>query len=152
MDTRLLLGKPVSAALRSELKSKVDVLGHEGIVPNLAAVLVGDDPASQVYVRNKSRAFEKLNCKSKTHRLCANIAEAELLSLIRDLNADHDVHGILVQLPLPKQLDSRKILHAVSPDKDVDGFHPVNLGHLLEGNPQFIPCTPNGVLKILKYY
>lgn len=152
MDTRLLLGKPVSAALRSELKIKVEGLCHEEIVPNLAAVLVGNDPASQVYVSNKSRAFKQLNCKSKTYLLSANTAEAELLSLIRDLNADHDVHGILVQLPLPKQLDSRKILQSVNPEKDVDGFHPLNLGHLLGGNPQFIPCTPNGVLQILKYY
>ena len=152
METLLLKGKPVADKLRNELKSRVEGLVSVGIIPKLAAILVGDDPASQVYVNNKSRAFEQLNCRSKTYNLSANINEQEILDLIDKLNHDMEVHGILVQLPLPRDLDSEKILHFVSPEKDVDGFHPYNLGSLLEGNPKFIPCTPNGILEILKYY
>ena len=152
MDTLLLKGKPVSDKLRSELKSRVDVLVSRGIFPKLAAILIGDDPASKVYVSNKSRAFEKLNCRSQTYELSSNTPEKEILDLIEEMNHDMDVHGILVQLPLPLHLNSQKILHSVSQEKDVDGFHPYNLGSLLEGNPKFIPCTPNGILEILKYY
>ena len=152
MDTLLLLGKPVAYELCSELKSRIDKLSSVGIVPKLAAILVGDDPASQVYVNNKSRVFKKQNCRSHTYHFPVDSTEQEILDLIDKLNLDIEVHGILVQLPLPKHINSQKILHSVSPDKDVDGFHPYNLGYLLEGNPQFIPCTPNGVLKILQYY
>ena len=152
MDTLLLKGKPVADVLLSKLRVRIDELVSGGTVPNLAAILVGDDPASRVYVRNKGRAFEKLGCKSQTYNLSTDTNEKEILDLIDKLNHDMDVHGILVQLPLPKSLDSQKILHFVSPEKDVDGFHPYNLGSLLEGNPEFIPCTPNGVLEILKYY
>ena len=152
METLLLKGKAVSDAIRSGLQSRVISLHKNGIVPQLTAILVGDNPASQVYVRNKARAFEKLNCKSKTFQLEADSDEADVLTLINRLNGDESVHGILVQLPLPPHMDSKNILHSVSPDKDVDGFHPKNLGLLLEGNPSFIPCTPHGVLKILKYY
>ena len=152
MDTLLLKGKPVADVLLSKLRVRIDELVSGGTVPNLAAVLIGDDPASQIYVRNKGRAFEKLDCTSQTYNLSTDIPEKEILDLIDKLNRDMDVHGILVQLPLPQLLDSQKILHAVSPEKDVDGFHPYNLGSLLEGNPSFIPCTPNGILEILKYY
>lgn len=152
MDTILLKGKPVLDSIRSALVPRVESLKDNGITPRLAAILVGNDPASQVYVKNKSKAFEKLNCKSKTYNLVSNTTEEDLLKLIESLNNDVEVHGILVQLPLPKHLDSKKILNFVSPKKDVDGFHPENLGLLLEGNPNYIPCTPSGVLEILKFY
>ena len=152
MDTLLLKGKPVSEKLLSKLKSRLEKLAPSGIIPKLAAILIGDDPASKVYVRNKSRAFGKLNCTSHTYNLSADTNEQDILNLIDKLNHDIQVHGILVQLPLPRNLNSQKILHSVSPEKDVDGFHPYNLGSLLEGNPIFIPCTPNGILEILKYY
>ena len=152
METLLLKGKAVSDVICSGLQLRIKTLREDGIVPKLAAILVGDDPASQVYVRNKARAFEKLNCKSQTFKLEADSDEADVLKLIIGLNGDDDVHGILIQLPLPLHLDSKKILYSVSPDKDVDGFHPQNLGLLLEGNPSFIPCTPHGVLEILKFY
>ena len=140
MDTFLLNGKPVSDELRSKLKSRVEDLALIGIIPKLAAILVGDDPSSKVYVRNKEMAFEKHDCRSETYNLSANINEKKILELIDALNHDMDVHGILIQLPLPRNLDSQKILHFVSPEKDVDGFHPYNLGSLLGGNPTFIPC------------
>ena len=152
METLLLKGKPVSDSIRLSLEPRVQSLKEIGIVPKLAAIIVGDDPASQVYVRNKARAFEKLNCESQTYRLDSRSSEEDVLPLIVRLNNDPSVHGILVQLPLPKHLDSKTILHTVSPNKDVDGFHPENLGLLLEGNPNFIPCTPHGVLEILRHY
>ena len=152
MGTLLLKGKPVSDSIRLSLEPRVQSLKEIGIVPKLAAIIVGDDPASQVYVRNKARAFEKLNCESQTYQLDSRSSEEDVLTLIDALNNDPSVHGILVQLPLPNHLDSKTILHTVSPNKDVDGFHPENLGLLLEGNPNFIPCTPHGVLEILKHY
>jgi methylenetetrahydrofolate dehydrogenase (NADP+)/methenyltetrahydrofolate cyclohydrolase len=152
METLLLKGKPVSDSIRLSLEPRVQSLIETGIVPKLAAIIVGDDPASQVYVRNKARAFEKLSCESQTYRLDSKSNEENVLTLIDRLNNDPSVHGILVQLPLPNHLDSKMILHTVSPNKDVDGFHPENLGLLLEGNPNFIPCTPHGVLEILRHY
>lgn len=152
METLLLKGKPVSDSIRLSLEPRVQSLIEIGIVPKLAAIIVGDDPASQVYVRNKARAFKKLSCESQTYRLDSRSSEEDVLTLIVRLNNDPSVHGILVQLPLPKHLDSKTILHTVSPNKDVDGFHPENLGLLLEGNPNFIPCTPHGVLEILRHY
>ena len=130
----------------------MQALIETGIVPKLAAIIVGDDPASKVYVRNKARAFRKLNCESQTYQLNSKSSEKDVLTVIDRLNNDPSVHGILVQLPLPNHLDSKAILHRVSPNKDVDGFHPENLGLLLEGNPNFIPCTPHGVLEILRHY
>ena len=152
METLLLKGKPVSDSIRLSLEPRVQSLIEIGIVPKLAAIIVGDDPASQVYVRNKARAFEKLSCESQTYRLDSKSNEENVLTLIDRLNNDPSAHGILVQLPLPNHLDSKTILHTVSPNKDVDGFHPENLGLLLEGNPNFIPCTPHGVLEILRHY
>jgi methylenetetrahydrofolate dehydrogenase (NADP+)/methenyltetrahydrofolate cyclohydrolase len=152
MGTLLLKGKPVSDSIRLSLEPRVQSLKETGIVPKLAAIIVGYDPASQVYVRNKARAFEKLNCKSQTYGLDSDSSEEDVLTLIETLNDDPTVHGILVQLPLPNHLDAKTILHSVSPEKDVDGFHPENLGLLLEGNPNFIPCTPHGVLEILRHY
>ena len=152
METLLLKGKPVSDSIRLALAPRVQSLKEIGIIPKLAAIIVGDDPASQVYVLNKTRAFEKLNCESQTFRLDVGSSEKEVLTLIDTLNNDSSVYGILVQLPLPNHLDAKTILHAVSFKKDVDGFHPKNLGLLLEGNPNFIPCTPQGILEILKHY
>ena len=152
METLLLKGKPVSDSIRFSLEKRVQALIETGIVPKLAAIIVGDDPASKVYVRNKARAFRKLSCESQTYRLDSKSSEEDVLTLIDRLNNDPLVHGILVQLPLPSHLDSKTILHTVSPNKDVDGFHPENLGLLLEGNPNFIPCTPHGVLEILRHY
>ena len=152
METLLLKGKPVSDSIRLSLEPRVQSLKEIGIVPKLAAIIVGDDPASQVYVRNKARAFEKLSCESQTYRLDSKSNEENVLTLIDRLNNDPSAHGILVQLPLPNHLDSKTILHTVSPNKYVDGFHPENLGLLLEGNPNFIPCTPHGVLEILRHY
>jgi len=152
MDTLLLKGKPVSDSIRLSLESRVQSLKEQGIVPKLVAIIVGDDPASKVYVSNKIRAFKKMSCESQTHRLDSQSSEENVLTLIDRLNNDPSVHGILVQLPLPDHLDSKTILHTVNPEKDVDGFHPENLGLLLEGNPNFIPCTPYGVLEILRHY
>ena len=132
METILLKGKPVSDSIRLSLEARVQSLIETGIVPKLAAIIVGDDPASQVYVRNKARAFQKLSCESQTYRLDSKSSEKDVLTVIDRLNNDPSVHGILVQLPLPNHLDSKAILHRVSPNKDVDGFHPENLGLLLE--------------------
>jgi methylenetetrahydrofolate dehydrogenase (NADP+)/methenyltetrahydrofolate cyclohydrolase len=152
METLLLKGKPVSDSIRLSLEPRVQSLIETGIIPKLAAIIVGDDPASQVYVRNKARAFKKLGCESQIYRLDSKSNEENVLTLIDRLNNDPSAHGILVQLPLPNHLDSKTILHTVYSDKDVDGFHPENLGLLLEGNPNFIPCTPHGVLEILRHY
>lgn len=152
METILLKGKPVSIELLGGLKSRIDELSLVDIVPKLAAILVGDDPASQVYVNSKRKAFEKHGCKSETFHLPSDSDQQQIIDLINRLNEDSQIHGILIQLPLPKSFDSKKILNSVLPEKDVDGFHPFNLGSLLEGNPTFIPCTPNGVLEILKFY
>ena len=152
METKLLKGKPVSDHLKSRLSKKISNLKDDGVIPGLAAVLVGDDPASHVYVRSKSKVFESNNCFSKTYKMPNDSSETQILDLIDKLNNDSKIHGILVQLPLPNHLDSKKILNKVSPSKDVDGFHPLNLGSLFEGNPNFIPCTPNGIIQILDYY
>ena len=152
MDTILLRGRPVSISLLEQLKGRINKLSANNVVPKLAAILVGDDPASQVYVNSKKKAFETYGCKSETFHFPFNFNQHEIIDLINKLNQDDQIHGILVQLPLPKALDSKKILNSVLPEKDVDGFHPFNLGSLLEGNPTFIPCTPNGVLEIFKFY
>ena len=119
--------------------------------PGLAVVLVGEDPASQVYVRNKERGCERAGMASRLHRLAAETSEAELLQLVEQLNCDSAVHGILVQLPLPDQIDESKVLEAISPAKDADGFHPYNVGRLVTGNPLYQPCTPFGVMKMLEH-
>ncbi len=148
----LLSGPVVAAAVYSHLSTRIARLKENNIIPGLAVILVGDDPASQVYVRNKARRFEKLNLFSKTFRLGADSSEQELISLIQTLNKDEQFHGILVQLPLPSQMDENRVLDSVDPRKDVDGFHPVNLGLLAQGRPCFIPCTPKGIMRILEHY
>lgn len=146
----LLDGKKISAEIRAEIKSEVsEFIEKSSVQPQLAAVLVGDDPASQVYVRNKEKACEKVGIKSQLHRLPENTTQNELIELIARLNDDPAVHGILVQLPLPKQIDEQVILDSVHPAKDVDSFHPVNVGLVAQGRPRFVPCTPHGCLQLL---
>ncbi len=149
----LIDGKKVSQHIREEVAREVQKLRTEtGTTPGLAAVLVGDNPASEIYVRNKRKACEQVGIYSEEYRLSNETTQNELLSLIDKLNEDKKIHGILVQLPLPEQIDSTKILRSVSPSKDVDGFHPENVGLLVEGNPRFISCTPNGIMKMLDFY
>ncbi|EGB15654.1 Methenyltetrahydrofolate cyclohydrolase [Pseudodesulfovibrio mercurii] len=148
----LLDGKETAATIRAEIREEVDKLeARYGRRPGLAVVLVGEDPASQVYVRNKERACEDCGIRSIPHRL-ETASQLELEGLIHELNRDVTVDGILVQLPLPKGLDSQKILDLIDPNKDVDGFHPVNVGKMSLGLPGFKPCTPAGVINLLKRY
>jgi methylenetetrahydrofolate dehydrogenase (NADP+)/methenyltetrahydrofolate cyclohydrolase len=150
MTARIIDGKAIAAKIRGEIAAQVaDFRGQTQCVPHLAAILVGDDPASAVYVRGKQRACEKAGLKSTLHRLPATTSEAELLNLVRQCNHDPDVHGILVQLPLPKQINPQRILDTVSPLKDVDAFHPENVGRIVQGRPRFLPCTPHGVQRLL---
>jgi len=152
VSAQLIDGKVVAKAVKEEVRSRVEALKARGIRPGLATVLVGDDPASHVYVRNKQRTCEELGMHSVGHELPATTSQVDLLALIDRLNRDPAIHGILVQLPLPKPLRSEPILYAVSPDKDVDGLHPVNVGKLMMGEPRFVPCTPAGVMAMLDYY
>ncbi|GBD38230.1 Bifunctional protein FolD protein [bacterium HR37] len=146
-------GKKVAEEVKKEVAQEVKKLKEEtGIVPGLAAVLVGNNPASQIYVRNKRRACEEVHIYSEEYRLPEETPESELLSLIERLNRDNKIHGILVQLPLPEHINETRILRAVSPLKDIDGFHPENVGLLVEGNPRFIPCTPHGIIRLLEHY
>lgn len=146
----IINGKEIAAEVRRELKAEIAALREKtGITPGLTVVLVGENPASQVYVRNKVKACEEVGIKSVQHTLPATITQAELLKLIDGLNKAKDVHGILIQLPLPKQINEEKVLEAISPDKDVDCFHPYNVGRLMIGNPVLQPCTPFGVMRLL---
>jgi len=146
-------GKKVSEHIRAQIAEGVKKLKQEtGITPGLAAVLVGEDPASEIYVRNKRKACANAGMYSEEHKLPAETTEQELLALVDKLNNDSNIHGILVQLPLPDHINETKVLRAVSPLKDVDGFHPYNVGLLVEGNPRFIPCTPHGIIKMLEFY
>ena len=152
-ETQILSGKVVSEAVYAGLEDRIDSLkNNHSAVPGLAAVIVGEDPASQVYVRNKTRRFSKLNLHSETIRLPEETSQEELLTTIHTLNNDPVFHGILVQLPLPKHIDSEVVIHAITPNKDVDGFHPENLGRLAAGKPKFIPCTPKGIMRILEHF
>ena len=145
MVAQIIDGFAIAAELRQEIAARAAEMKETyGVVPGLAVVLVGDDPASAVYVRNKLKATAECGLRSVEHVLPANTSEAELLELVGKLNADPTVHGILVQLPLPKQIDADKVLGLIDPDKDVDGFHPVNAGRLSIGLPGFVPCTPRG--------
>ena len=143
-------GKAIAAKIRGELTAEVAALKVQGVTPGLAVVLVGEDPASKVYVSMKEKACADVGIFSDEHKLSVDTSEAELLALIDSLNADTRIHGILVQLPLPKQINTEKVLEAISPAKDVDGFHPYNVGRLMVGKPTFQPCTPYGVMIMLK--
>ena len=152
METKLLEGKKLANDLQQKMKKRVDALKERELVPGLTVVLVGDDKASQVYVRNKERQATKIGIKSEVIRLVDTISEADLLQVITDLNKDDSVHGILVQLPLPKHINEQTVLRAIDYQKDVDGFHPVNMGNFLLGNEGAVPCTPLGIMTLLKAY
>lgn len=150
MNAKLIDGKKVSAAIREKLKAEVAALHNSGITPGLAVVIVGDDPASHIYVRNKVKTCAELGIYSVKHELAANTAQEELMELIRHLNSREDIHGILVQMPLPAHLDAQLVVDAISPQKDVDAFHAQNVGKIMIGNFDFLPCTPAGVMELLK--
>lgn len=152
MSATLMDGRAVSAAVRDKLALRVRELEARGVKPHLAVVLVGEDPASQIYVRNKERACEKLGIRSTVLRLAAECTQQELEDAVRTLSADPQVHGILVQLPLPRHLDAAPVIALIDPRKDVDGFTPVNAGRLLNGEKGFVACTPGGVMEILRHY
>ena len=147
MTARILDGKALGAALRAEVASRVAALPYR---PGLAVVLVGDNPASAVYVRNKDRAAAAAGIAARTIRLPASVAQAALLDTVAQLNADESTDAILVQLPLPAHIDPKAVLEAIDPAKDVDGFHPLNVGHLAGGQPALVPCTPRGVMRLLE--
>jgi methylenetetrahydrofolate dehydrogenase (NADP+)/methenyltetrahydrofolate cyclohydrolase len=150
MPARIIDGKAIAETLRGEIAARVAAFrAQTGVVPHLTAVLVGDDPASAVYVRNKRTACEKAGLKSTLLNLRASTTQEALLEVVARLNGDRDVHGILVQLPLPRQIDPQKVLDSVAPLKDVDCFHPENVGRLAQGRPRFLPCTPAGVQQLL---
>lgn len=149
---QLLNGKALSDTIKSELKVESDQLAKEGIYPALAVILVGDDPASHTYVNSKEKSCTASGIKSIVHRLRATTSQDELLALIDTINNDASIDGILVQLPVPKHIDTSKIIEAIKPSKDVDGFHPYNVGRLMAGLDGFVPCTPYGVMKLLEAY
>ena len=148
--TRIIDGKSIATKIREEITTEARLLDSKGVTPGLAVVLVGEDPASKVYVSMKEKACHDVGIFSDEYKLAAETSEAELLALISRLNVDPRIHGILVQLPLPKHIDSDLVLESIVPEKDVDGFHPYNVGRLGVGKPLFQPCTPYGVMKMLQ--
>ena len=151
MSARILDGKSLAAQVRIAVKREVEALAQRGIRPGLAVLLAGDNPASRVYVRNKVRACEETAVRSELYELPANVSEEALIDRVLALNDDPDIHGILVQLPLPKQVDAHQVLETIAPAKDIDGFHESNLGALLAGRPRMVPCTPAGVMRLLDH-
>lgn len=149
MAAKIIDGKQVAADICAELKCDVARLKAQGVVPGLGVILVGDDPASKSYVTAKERACAELGLLSDDNRLPADTTQVRLMDLVRRMNADPKIHGILVQLPLPRHLNEAEVLLAINPDKDVDGFHPVNVGRMVLGQPAFLPCTPHGVVQLL---
>jgi methylenetetrahydrofolate dehydrogenase (NADP+)/methenyltetrahydrofolate cyclohydrolase len=149
MTAQIIDGKQTAADMRAELKEQVAQLTAQGVRPGLAVVLVGEDPASKSYVTAKEKACEEIGIYSDDNRLPAETSEQDLLALVDKLNKDPKIHGILVQLPLPKHIDESKVLLAIDPNKDVDGFHPVNVGRMVVGQEAFLPCTPHGVIQLL---
>jgi len=149
MAAKIIDGKQIAAQMREELKQKVLTLKAKGITPGLAVILVGDDPASKSYVAAKEKACVEIGIYSRDNRLPASTSQAELLALIEKLNKDTKIHGILVQLPLPKQINEDTVLLAIDPKKDVDGFHPVNVGRMVVGHEAYLSCTPHGVIQLL---
>jgi len=150
MAARILDGKTLAAQLRARVKADVEALAQRGIRPGLAVIVAGENPASQVYIRNKLRACEETGVRSQLFELPGSVSQDALVDRVLALNDDAEVHGILVQLPLPKHVDAQRVLETVSPAKDVDGFHFANLGALLAGEPRFVPCTPAGVMRLLE--
>ncbi len=147
---KLIDGKAIASDIKEELKQEVTQLKEKGYAPCLAVIVVGDDKASAVYVRNKQKACEYIGIESRTFALGAEVTEAEVLNLIQDLNSDSSVHGILIQLPLPKQIHEAKVLNMIDARKDVDGFHPMNVGKLCTGQKELVSCTPAGIIELLK--
>lgn len=152
MEVKILDGKKVAVFLKDKLKEKISKLKEVGIVPGLAVVLVGDNSASKIYVKSKARSCKKLGIFSKTLNFADDISQSELNSVIDELNNDDKIDGILVQMPLPSHLDESEIINKILPEKDVDGFHPINIGKLVIGEKSFVSCTPAGILEILKFY
>ena len=147
---KILSGKELAEKMRQEMKSEIDELKtHHNLVPGLAVVLIGDNPASLSYVKGKEKACAQVGILSREYKFDADYKEEQLLKLIRELNNDPSIHGILVQLPLPDHINEEKILYAIDPTKDVDGFHPVNIGKMMIGAPSFLPCTPHGIQQLL---
>ena len=150
MTARIIDGKSIAKELRESLAPRVAALKEQGITPGLTVIVVGDDPASAIYVRNKERACVKLGMNSQVLRFPAETTQEEILNTVRLLNQDDSVHGILVQLPLPRHIDEQAVLRAIDPDKDVDGFHAMNAGRLMNGELGFVACTPKGVMRLLE--
>ena len=146
---KILNGKEVSQKVKDKLKKETEILKSKGIVPGLAVIIVGDNPASRVYVNSKKKACEEIGYYSREYALDEKTSEEELLNLVKELNNDDEIDGILVQLPLPKHIDEEKVLNAIIPEKDVDAFHPVNVGKIMIGNFDFLPCTPAGVMELI---
>lgn len=152
MAAQVIDGNKIAAQIRGELQKEIQELkSRTGVTPGLAVVLVGENPASQQYVKNKNKAAHEIGIYSEQHNLSKDTPEEDLLALVARLNADPKIHGILVQLPLPPHIDEKKVLLLIDPSKDVDGFHPMNLGKMMVGDPGFLPCTPHGVVKMLAY-
>jgi methylenetetrahydrofolate dehydrogenase (NADP+) / methenyltetrahydrofolate cyclohydrolase len=151
MSAHIIDGKAVAKAVTEDLKERIAALAASGVQPGLAAVLVGDDPASHTYVNSKAKACKRLNLYSEVIRRPADIGQSELEDIVRTLNGDSRIHGILVQSPLPKSIDEMAVTMAIDPSKDVDGFHPVNVGLMLLGRPGLLPCTPHGIVKLLAH-
>lgn len=149
--SRLIDGKVISAAVKERVKNEVSQLNEKGITVGLAVIIVGEDPASKIYVANKKKACEALGIISEEYALPESTTEEELLGLIDTLNAKKSINGILCQLPLPRHLDEKRIINAISPEKDVDAFHPVNVGRIMIGDYDFVPCTPAGIMEMLAY-
>ena len=151
-SSKVLSGLDTAAKVYESFNDRIKVLSTKGVVPGLCVVLVGEDPASQIYVRTKSKKLKSLGLISETIRLNADVTEQKLLSIIEDLNANSKFHGILVQMPLPEHINSQNVINSINPAKDVDGFHPENVGWLSIGKPRFIPCTPKGIMRIFSHY
>jgi len=151
MAAQILDGKSLAAAVRAGLKQRVAELVQRGVRPGIAVILAGDDPASKIYVRNKTAACDEVGVRSQQIDYPASVTQEELIGRIRKLNADRAVHGILMQLPLPKHIDAARVLEAIAPEKDVDGFHEANLGALLAGRPGVVPCTPLGCIRLIEH-
>jgi methylenetetrahydrofolate dehydrogenase (NADP+)/methenyltetrahydrofolate cyclohydrolase len=151
MSARIIDGKAIAAQYKQEFAIRVERLKDRGVMPGLAVVIVGDNPASQVYVRNKALASGAIGMHSEVHALSSDTPQSQLIAFVRSLNANPAIHGILVQLPLPLHIDSRAVIEAIIPEKDVDGFHYFNVGGLVVGEPAFYPCTPWGVMKMLDH-
>lgn len=150
-SSKLINGKEIGNKIRESIQKEVQDLIEKGITPGLAVILVGEDPASQTYVKNKGKASRELGIHSELIELPTETTEQQLLAQIEKLNADPAIDGILVQLPLPKHINEKRVIETISPEKDVDGFHPISVGKMLLGQPTFLPCTPHGVMKLLQY-